>query len=62
MIKKWEFDVGTEKKLDLLIHKIGMIIQHQKMKNIDKEKMKKEIAEELKKRNFNMYLFAKKYN
>jgi LAO/AO transport system kinase len=62
VIEKWEFDVGTEKKLDLLIHKIGMIIQHQKMKNIDKEKMKKEITEELKKGSFNMYLFAKKYN
>ncbi|HEY9340319.1 MAG TPA: methylmalonyl Co-A mutase-associated GTPase MeaB [Hanamia sp.] len=62
MIKKWEFDLGTEKKLDLLTHKIWMIIQHQKMKKIDKEKMKKEIAEELKKGSFNMYLFAKKYN
>lgn len=62
MIKEWKFDEGREKKIDLLTHKIWMIIQHQKMKKIDKGKMKKEISEGLKKGNFNIYLFAKKYN
>ncbi|MEO5651169.1 MAG: methylmalonyl Co-A mutase-associated GTPase MeaB [Ginsengibacter sp.] len=61
IIKEWEFELKTNKKEDLLTHKIWMIIQNQKMKKIDKEKMKKEIMAAASQPGFNMYAFAKKY-
>jgi LAO/AO transport system kinase len=61
-IKDGVFDVNADKKLDLLTHKIWMIIQNRKMRKLDKEKIKEEILEAVLKPDFNMYAFAKRYD
>ena len=58
-IKGWNFDDGTEQKLELLIEKIWSLIQNERMRQIDKEKMRKDIMEALSRPGFNMYKFAK---
>lgn len=61
-IKGWNFDDGTEQKLELLIEKIWSLIQNERMRQIDKEKMRKDIMEALSRPGFNMYKFAKSYD
>lgn len=60
-IIKWNFDDGSEQKTQLLAEKIWSLIQHERMRDIDKEKMRKEIIEAASQPGFNMYQFAKKY-
>ncbi len=60
-IKEWKFDVDSEQKINLATEKVWSIIQNQKMREIDREDLQNEILEEMKKADFNMYLFAKKY-
>ncbi|MEO6814116.1 MAG: methylmalonyl Co-A mutase-associated GTPase MeaB [Ginsengibacter sp.] len=60
-IIKWNFDDGSEQKTQLLVEKIWSLIQHKRMRDIDKEKMRKEIIEAASQPGFNMYQFAKKY-
>ncbi len=50
------------KKKDLSFEKAWSIIQAGKMKNIDKEQLKKELSEALLKEDFNIYNFAANYS
>ncbi|HEY5464455.1 MAG TPA: methylmalonyl Co-A mutase-associated GTPase MeaB [Hanamia sp.] len=60
-IDEWKFDKPTKQKIELLTEKIWSIIQNQKMKEFDKETLKSEIEKAVSKPDFNMYVFAKKY-
>ena len=60
-INEWSFDDQAEQKLNLITGKIWALIQNEKMKNLDKEKLKTEIEEAVSRPDFNMYSFAKKY-
>ena len=60
-IEAWNFTDQLEKKINLFTEKIWALIQNEKMKNVDKEKMKEEIAEEILNPRFNIYAFAKAY-
>lgn len=60
-INDWQSDNQSEQKINLLTEKIWALIQNEKMKHFDKEKMKLEIAEAISNADFNMYSFAKKY-
>jgi LAO/AO transport system kinase len=60
-IKEWKFDTDSEQKINLVTEKIWSIIQNQKMKKIDREDLQDEILTAIKEPDFNMYLFAKKY-
>jgi len=60
-IDDWRFDNLAKQKIELLTEKIWSIIQNQKMKEFDKGILKNEIEKALSKPDFNMYVFAKKY-
>ncbi|MGN6531921.1 MAG: methylmalonyl Co-A mutase-associated GTPase MeaB [Ginsengibacter sp.] len=60
-INEWQFDNQSEQKVNLLTEKIWALIQNEKMKNLDKEKMKTEIQEAALTHGFNMYSFVKRY-
>ncbi len=60
-IDEWQFESQSEQKINLLTEKIWALIQNEKMKSFDKEKMKKEIEEAVLNPDFNIYSFAKKY-
>ena len=59
-INEWHFDDQSQQKINLLTEKIWALIQNEKMKNFDKEKMKIELSKAASKPDFNMYSFAKK--
>jgi LAO/AO transport system kinase len=59
-IEEWKLDNLSEQRIDLFTEKIWSLIQNEKMKNYDKEKMKTEIAKEILQPGFNMYVFAKR--
>ena len=60
-IKEWKTGEDTEQKINLVTEKVWSVIQNNKMKAIDKEAMKKEIAAEISSTHFNLYRFARKY-
>lgn len=60
-IHEWNFENHPAQKINLLTEKLWSLIQHQKMKNFDKEKIKKEIEEQMSNPDFNIYSFAEKY-
>jgi LAO/AO transport system kinase len=60
-IDEWKFDNQSEQKINLLTEKVWTLIQNEKMKHFDKEKMKTDMEEALSMTDFNMYSFAKKY-
>jgi LAO/AO transport system kinase len=60
-IKERQFDADSEQKINLITEKIWSIIQNQKMKEIDREDLQNEIKKVIKKPDFNMYSFAKRY-
>ena len=60
-IREWNFDDDAEQKIELLTEKIWSLIQNERMKQIDKEKMRGDILEALSRPDFNMYEFAKGY-
>lgn len=60
-IKGWKIQNHSQEKLNLLTEKIWALIQNEKMKDLDKEKIKKEIEEAALKTGFNLYAFAKKF-
>lgn len=60
-IDDWKFDDQSEQKINLLTEKIWALIQSEKMKHIEKEKLKSEISTAASKEDFNLYVFAKKY-
>lgn len=50
-----------EKRLQLLTEKSWQLIQTQKMKNIDRNRIKEQLAEALKNKEFNLYAFTKQF-
>jgi len=60
-INDWQFNDLSEQKINLITEKIWTLIQNEKMKNFDKEKMKMEISKASSNPDFNIYSFAKKY-
>lgn len=60
-IGEWKFDSGSEQKVSLVTEKVWSIIQHEKMKKIDREDLQKEILNAISRPGFNLYLFAKEY-
>ena len=60
-IKKSHFEERTQQKAELLMEKIWSLIQNERMREIDKEKMRRDIMEAASKPGFNMYEFAKGY-
>jgi LAO/AO transport system kinase len=61
IISDWKPDNLATEKLELITEKVWSIIQNKKMKEIDKENLKKELLKELSTQGFNMYNFAEKY-
>ncbi|MEP7079181.1 MAG: methylmalonyl Co-A mutase-associated GTPase MeaB [Ginsengibacter sp.] len=53
--------MNSQNKLALLSEKTWNIIKENKVKNIDREDLKKRLQEEMIKENFNLYRFATKY-
>lgn len=60
-IREWHFDDEAEQKMELLMEKIWSLIQNERMRQIDKEKMRRDIMEAASKPGFNMYVFAREY-
>ena len=60
-IKDWKSDSISKNKIELMAQKVFSLVQFQRMRTFDKGKMKRDLEEELKNKNFNLYLFAKKY-
>src|SRR6185437_389788 len=61
IIEKWKFDNLSEQRINLFTEKVWTLIQKEKMKNFDKEKIRERIANEISKPGFNAYSFAKNY-
>jgi LAO/AO transport system kinase len=61
-ISKWDFDNEPTKKIQLLLEKIWSLIQNERMRQIDKEEIRRGIMEAASKPGFNMYRFAKGYD
>ncbi|HZI68402.1 MAG TPA: methylmalonyl Co-A mutase-associated GTPase MeaB, partial [Hanamia sp.] len=60
-IKSFQVSEFSDYKLNLLTEKIWALIRDEKMKNFDKEDLKKEIGKTFTDKGFNLYSFAKKY-
>jgi LAO/AO transport system kinase len=60
-IEGWNFDDDVEQKIELLTEKIWSLIQNERMKQINKEKLRRDIVKSLSEPGFNMYEFAKGY-
>jgi len=61
IIVAWDFNTIPGKKLELIADKIWSIIQHRKMKEINREELKNNLLEAIAKPGFNMYHFAGKF-
>ena len=61
-IKEWNFEDDAGQKTELLAEKIWSLIQHERMKPIDKEKLRRDIVKAASRPGFNMYEFAKSYS
>src|SRR5665647_2786849 len=61
IISGWEYDKNKIQQLELIVEKVLSIIQNKKMKEINKEKLIKDLSEAASKKGFNMYQFAEKY-
>jgi LAO/AO transport system kinase len=61
VIKDWKSDSISKNKIELMAQKVFSLVQFQRMKTFDKEKMKRELEQEIENNNFNLYLFAKRY-
>jgi LAO/AO transport system kinase len=61
IISGWDFNYMKYQKLELMTEKIWSIVQYKKMKEINKEEMKKSLSEAISKADFNIYNFAEKY-
>ena len=62
IISNYQFNSNDTIRLTLLLEKTLSIIAANKMKNIDKEKLQQELSGAVKKDEFNLYEFAKKYH
>ena len=61
IISGWEHGKNKKHQLELITEKVWSIIQHKKMKEINKEELKKRLSEAASEKGFNMYRFAAKY-
>lgn len=61
IILNWNFEKLPSQKLDLVVEKIWSIIRAKKMKEIDREKLKSELATAMSEAGFNLFNFAEKY-
>ncbi len=61
-ISRWDFDDTPEQKIHLITEKVWSIIENNKMKEFDKDKLKKELSKAVSAVDFNMYVFARKYS
>ena len=61
IITGWKFNVKPSHKLDLMTEKVWSIIQNKKMREINREKLKKDLSEAATHEGFNMYQFAEQY-
>ena len=61
IISGWEYDKDKKQQLELITEKVWSIIQNKKMKEINKDELKKELSEVASMPEFNMYQFAAKY-
>ncbi|HEY5407164.1 MAG TPA: methylmalonyl Co-A mutase-associated GTPase MeaB [Ginsengibacter sp.] len=61
IIAAWDFKTMPAKKIELLTEKIWAIIQHKKMKGINREDLKNNLLKAISQPRFNMYHFAEKY-
>jgi len=62
IISAWDFDIKQSQKLELMTQKVWAIIQSKKMKEINKEELKKKLEEAVSLPDFNLYHFAEKYS
>ena len=60
-ISEYNSGIDISRNTELIFEKAWSIIQERKMKNIDKEKMKKELSVALTKDDFNLYDFTENY-
>ncbi|HVZ96864.1 MAG TPA: methylmalonyl Co-A mutase-associated GTPase MeaB [Chitinophagaceae bacterium] len=56
-----EFNDNSERKTELLTEKIWQIIRDKKMRSVNKQALKDDLAKELSDKSFNLYRFAEKY-
>ncbi|KAA9039532.1 methylmalonyl Co-A mutase-associated GTPase MeaB [Ginsengibacter hankyongi] len=61
IISGWEYDKDKKQQLELITEKVWSIIQNKKMKEINKDELKKELSAVASMPEFNMYQFAAKY-
>jgi LAO/AO transport system kinase len=61
IISSWQFDIESVKKIELLADRALFIIQGKKMKEINRDELKKELSVASVKPGFNIYNFAEKY-
>lgn len=61
IVAAWDFKMMPDKKLELITEKIWSLIQHKKMKEINKEDLKNSLSKAISKPGFNIYHFAGKY-
>ncbi|MEO8415073.1 MAG: methylmalonyl Co-A mutase-associated GTPase MeaB [Ginsengibacter sp.] len=61
IITGWNFTIKPSHKMDLMTEKVWSIIQNKKMREINREKLKKDLSEAATHAGFNMYQFAEKY-
>ena len=61
VIKDWKSESMSRNKIELMAQKVFSLVQFQRMKTFDKEKMKRELEKEIENKDFNLYLFAKRY-
>lgn len=60
-IEDWKIENYSPHKINLLTDKVWTLIQNERMKELDKEKMKMEIEKAASTPGFNLYVFAKSY-
>ncbi|MEO9209715.1 MAG: methylmalonyl Co-A mutase-associated GTPase MeaB [Ginsengibacter sp.] len=61
LLNEYQSNQFSDNKVELMAQKVWTLMQSEKMKGVDIIKMKKELASELLKENFNLYRFARKY-
>jgi LAO/AO transport system kinase len=61
IISSWQFDIESVKKIELLADRALLIIQGKKMKEINRDELKKELSVASVKSGFKIYNFAEKY-
>ncbi len=61
LINQFQSDQFSENKIELMAQKVWSLMQSERMKDVDIKMLKKKLAGEISKENFNLYRFAKKY-